>query len=321
MPPGNSKRKYNKNKGKSQGKGRRRYGTTKRTTGVQNEFKLARPMPSTVKALSTMAECKKYRWHTGMASTSLVNQGIREFYVNNDTNACTFLPLHSFISMKKSFNAGEYPWGVEGRDIFSKFLQMKLEITYPQARYGPKKGVRPLEVIYGFCEPLNLTDQTTPREDNVSNTEIGLHIAGQVGPDFDETNDSMLFQDRRRRAYNIVGRFKVKPDRRHLITGPIANADSGTALSTNADPPPIRRNVTFKMNKKIRLWPSTQVASGPASDPILYPRSAYLPFVALVNPDYENYEDNVPAQPDKPETAEDHQIKVRYHDCHWFNDF
>jgi len=294
---------------------RRKYNNKK---GVQNKFKLAKPSNAMVKSIAPMAECKKYRWHKG-TQNNVQNQGIREFYMNNDTNAATFIPLHSLISMKKSFVAGEYPWGVEGRDIFSKFIQLKLEITYPQARYGPVKGCRPVEIIYGYCEPLNLTDQTTPKEDNVTADEIGLHIAGQVGPDFDELNDTLEFQDRRRRAYNIVGRFKVKPDRRHIITGPIANADSGTALSTNGDVPPIRRNVTFKMNKKIRLWPSTQVTTGPSSDPILYPRSAYLPFVMIHNPDYGAYEDNVPASGEKP--AEDHQIKVRYHDCHWFNDF
>lgn len=296
---------------------RRRRTRPTKTSGVQNQFKLRRPRRSTVKAIAPIAETKKYRWYVG-PQNNLVAQGIREFYVNNNTSACTFLNVHSFIAMKKSFVAGEFPWGVEGRDIFSKFVQMKLEIQYPQARYGPTSGVRPLEVIYGFVEPLNLTDQTTPKEDNVTIAEIGNHIAGQVGPDFDEENDPLRFHDRRRRAYNIVGRFKVRPNRRSIITGPIANADSGTALSTNGDIPPMVRSCTFKMNKKVRMHPSTQVASGPSSDPILYPRSAYLPFVAIVNPDYESYADNVDIG---KETEEIHQIRVRFNDCHWFHDF
>lgn len=297
--------------------------------GIQNKFKLHRPLSKQVKQIAPIAETKKYRWATGLESAGTLDvQGIREFFVNNDTNTATFLPLHSFLFMKRNLHAPSLPGSVMGKDIFSKYLSMKIEVLYPQARYGPIKGARPIEIIWGFTTPINLSNKTVPDNSKPTNDDIITHITEQVDEDFDQSTDLMEFKDARRRSYNIIGRIKCKPDRRHLITGPIANAESGTALSTNADTPAKIYTINFPMMKKIRLEQSDNLGDGgvgPATDPFVYPNQAYLPFVLLYNKDKDAYEDNQPAQVNASgveiAAAEEHQIRIRYQDCHWFNDF
>jgi hypothetical protein len=306
-------------------KGKRTYNKK----GIQNQFKLRRPLKNQVKQIAPIAETKKYRWATGMeANDTLDVQGIREFYVNNDTNTATFLPLHSFLFMKRNLVAPSLPGSVMGKDIFSKYLSMKIEVLYPQARYGPTRGARPLEIVYGFVSPINLSNKTTPDDSKPTNNDIITHITEQVDEDFDDSNDPMQFKDARRRSYNIIGRIQCKPDRRHIITGPIANAESGTALSTNGDTPSKIYTINFPMMKKVRMEQSDNLGDGgvgPVTDPFIYPNQAYLPFVLLYNKDKDAYEDNVPAtfkaDGSPLAAAEDHQIKIRYQDCHWFNDF
>ena len=108
-------------------------------TGVQNKFKLRRPVTKQVKQIAPMAETKKYRWHKGDERLgTLADQGIREYYLNL-TNSATHIPLHAFLFMKRNLVAPSLPGSVMGKDIFSKYLSLKVEVLYPQARYGPIK--------------------------------------------------------------------------------------------------------------------------------------------------------------------------------------
>ena len=310
-------------------KGRKTGKRNFKKTGVQNKFKLRRPLSKQVKQIAPIAETKKYTWYKGDERLgTLEPQGIREFFVNNSVNTATFLPVHSFLFMKRNLVAPSLPGSVMGKDIFSKYLSMKIEVLYPQARFGPIKGARPIEIVYGFTCPINLSNKTTPNDAEPTYSDIETHITEQVDEDFDESTDLMEFKDAKRRSYNILGRIKCKPDRRHLITGPIANAESGTALSTNADTPSRVYTINFPMMKKVRMEQSNNLGDGgegPTTDPFLYPNQAYLPFVLLYNKDKDAYEDNVAAtykgDGSLLAAAEDHQIRIRYKSCHWFNDF
>lgn len=300
----------------------RRYGRKRRNfkkTGIQNKFKLRKPLTRQVKQIAPIAETKKYRWHKGDERLgTLADQGIREYYLNL-VNTATHIPLHAFLFMKRNLVAPSLPGSVMGKDIFSKYLSLKVEVLYPQARFGPTKSARPIEIIWGFCSPLNLSKKTSPDDTEPTYADIEEHITDQMDEDFDQATDVLEFKDKRRRSYNIIGRIKCNPDRRHIITGPIANAESGTALSTNGDVPAKVYNIKFPMMKKVRLEQSNNLGdggAGPVTDPFVYPNQAYLPFCLIYNPDCDAYENNVGG--DKPEI---HQIRIRYQDCHWFNDF
>lgn len=306
---------------------RRRYNAKKayRKRGVQQKFALTKPANRTVKALSNIAECKK--WKAVTLYPEVQPLGIQQFYVSTTASA-TFIPVNSFLYLRSQADfpqgsiTGELR-GLEGRDIFSKYLQMKLEIKYPETMFGPEGGTRPLEVIYGFTSPLNLTDRTAPVDSKVTQAEIEEHIVDIVARDFDTKDDTMEFKTRRRRAYNIVGRFKVKPNNNGLIPSPLrSNEVPGSVGSVlgERDTPPIRRNVHWKMNKKVRYKRSTNGATDPdpVLEPFVYPNGAYLPFILIYNPDHANYKVNTTNEQGELEVR---QISIRHNDQHWFNDF
>jgi hypothetical protein len=293
--------------------------------GVQQKFALTKPANKTVKALSNIAECKKWK------AVSLYPQptpiGIQQFYVST-TGSATFIPVSSFLYLRSQADfpqgsiTGELR-GLEGRDIFSKYLQMKLEIKYPETMFGPEGGTRPLEIVYGFTSPLNLTDRTEPVDSKVTQEEIRDHIVDIVARDFDSKDDTMEFKTRRRRAYNIIGRFKVKPNNNGLIPSPLRSNEVPGSVGTvlgERDTPPLRRNVSWPMNKKVRYRRSTNgvTSPDPILEPFVYPNGAYLPFILLYNPDYANYKNNTT---DSEGNAEIRQITIRHNDQHWFNDF
>ena len=298
---------------------------TYKKRGVQMKFALEKPASRTVKALSNIAECKKFRAVNLYPSPTPI--GIQQFYMST-TSSATFIPVSSFLYLRarQDFPVGSATGelaALEGRDLFSKYLQMKLEIKYPETMFGPEGGTRPLEVIYGFASPLNLTDRTDPIEGNVTQQEIEEHIVDLIAKDFDSKDDTMNFKTRRRRAYNIIGRFKVKPNNNGLIPSPLrSNEVPGSVGSVlgERDTPPLRRNINWPMNKKVRYMRSTNgVSPGePVIEPFVYPKSAYLPFILLYNPDYANYKNNTTNSEGK---AEIRQITIRHNDQHWFNDF
>jgi len=299
-------------KGKASQAYSRMGGKKKQFRGVQNQFRLAKPKQSQVRSIASMAECKRF---TGFSIKDNVPIGITtEFLAVNA--AATFIPITPFYYMKSRLDV-DLLNTVEGRDIFSKYLQTKLEIKYPESVFGPQGGTRPLEVIYGFCSPLNLTDRTTPTEGDITEQEVMDHVIDQIARDFDSINDTMDFDTKRRRSYNIVGRFKVKPNNNGLIPSPFRSDAAGGQIGSlvgNRDVPPLRRNVNWKMMKKVRLNRSSIVPG----EKFLYPNEAYLPFLLLYNPDHANYSENTQT----PEGVDEiKQIKVRYNSAHWFNDF
>ena len=303
------------------GKASRAYSKMKGRKPAQNKFKLARPSRKQVRNVSDMAECVKFTGWINTPDPKILP--IQQTFLSTTASA-TFIPIHAFWYMRAKRDIPILNNAVEGRDVFSKYLQSKLEIKYPESLFGPKGGTRPLEVVYGWVTPLNLTDRTQPAENTVTAAEILEHVLDQIAQDFDSTNDTMEFKDKRRRSYNIVGRFKVKPNQNALLPSAITSTASpgnvADAMSFEGDIPPLRRNVNWKMMKKVRYTRSTQGIdpSEGDTDPILYPNQAYIPFLMLYNPDHYNYSPNTT---DDSGNIQIKQIKVRYNSCHWFNDF
>lgn len=286
--------------------------------GAQKRFMLQKPTRRQVSNISNMAECVKFvGWENYPDQKTLP---IQEFYVST-TASSHFIPIHPFWYMRAKRDIPELNSAVEGRDIFSKYLQTKLEIKYPESMFGPQGGTRPIEVIYGWVNPLNLTDRTTPSENQVTFQEILDYVKDMIAEDFDSKNDTMEFKDRRKRNYNIVGRFKVKPNQNSFLPGPVTSSSSSGGVADTmgfeGSAPPLRRNINWKMMKKVRYERSVNGGS-PPNDPFIYPNQAYLPFICLYNPDHANYSPN---SPDGEGNLQVKQIKIRYSSCHWFNDF
>lgn len=277
----------------------------KRTTSIQKKFQLSKPRAATVKSLSAIVETKKFKGWDGTTSIGIVTSYL------SVTSPYKLLVPYSFMNMQSTRDLAGLFSSVEGRSIFSKYLQMKLEFTYPFGTAAPPVPSEPVEVIYGFCEPSNLTDFTTIPEDTVSRQDLIDLVVQQTQAEFDSADDKMGFKERKRRAYNIVGRFKIKPSKDSQIPSSIGLGLASYSVA------PIQRSVNWKTMKKLRMNRSTDARSTDPSVPFLYPNQAYVPFVIMYNKSYENYTANIdPTDPEKPIT----QIKLRHNDCHWFND-
>lgn len=283
-----------------------RRSTKRKTRTTQKKFLLLSAKASTVKSLSAIAETKKFTGWDGVK-----NVGIVESYLSITSPYKLLIP-YSFMNMVSTRDVPALFSSIEGRAIFSKYLQMKLEFTYPHGANSPGEPSEPVEVIYGFCEPSNLTDYTNIPENTVSRQDLVDLVTQQTQAEFDEADDTMVFKERKRRSYNIVGRFKIRPNKNAQVPSSIA------AGSWSFSAAPIQKAVNWKTMKKLRMVRTTDSRSTSTSWPFLYPNQAYVPFVIIYNKSATNYSANV-IDPD-PTKNEYKQIRLRHNDCHWFND-
>lgn len=274
--------------------------TYKKKKSVQNKFKLPKARPSVVRSIAPIVETKKF---TGRAAGAIFP--IQTFYMSTTGPTSIIVPP----SWAWMVSRGDEPTiynAIDGREIFSKYLQAKLMISYPNGAGAPQDPPRPLEVVYGFCHPLLRTDQNGM--DTLTRNDYLQHVVDALGDDFDSADDNMEFKDKKRRLYNISGRFKVTPNlMKQVVQNPV-NAHFGAH--------PMRRNINWKTMKKTRYHRSADsVGANPTNDPFLYPNEAYIPFFLLYNRDYANYSANVGG-----EAPVIKQIQIKWNSCHWFND-
>lgn len=291
-------------------KNRRKATKGKKGSTVQKKFQLPAAKNSVVRSLAPIAETKKF---TGWNGTAPI--GITSDYMPINSPYKLWYP-YSFMNMQ---NVTDMPAGnnsfsaIEGRSLYSKYLSMNIEITYPHGTNSPTEPVEPVEIIWGFCEPLNLTPFSTPTESTVSRVDIANHINRQLQEDFDSSDDPMFFKEKRRRHYNIVGRRKIKPDKNSMIPQSIPSGSWSNSAAS------IQTKISWTTNKKLRCVRSADNATGGLGVPFVYPNSAYIPFVLVYNKSYASYSANV-IDPDPTKPPEIKQIGYRHHDCHWFND-
>lgn len=297
---------------------RARFGRSRRA--AQSKFRLRRPRSRTVAALSSIVETKKF---FGLGATLSGDWSIRGVVSQAlpYNKISTFLPLDCFLSMRYATDVATHNQSsptaqelanncLEGTSLFAKYLTMKVQIDYPDGNKAPvSKQPRPCELIWGWVNPMNLTQHTTPVDDQVTYAQIRQHIINAVQDDFDNMADPLQFHDKQRRLYNIIGRKKIKPQ---------FNRNVPSQASFTA--PKMITTIKFPMNKKVSYQKSQE---DPMTDPFAvgntfgYPNQAYLPFVMVFNPDAAYYE---PPSGTPPEEYNDYFIQASYNDCLWYYD-
>lgn len=274
---------------------------SRRGRAAQKKFQLRRPKSSVVKSLQPIIETKKFLGWGGGATPGPVTS-----YLPVIGPSKLIVP-DAFCFMTGDTNAPNGSF-VDGNDVFSRFLRMKIKVTYPNNANAPdSKQVQPVELIHGWCKPTNWTHLTTPPLDTASREDITTHVLNQVAYEFNEADDNMKFPDKMRRNYNIISRRKLIPNNNGDV---FQNTwDVGT-VTQQGGPTPIMRHCDWSMKKKVELIESSD--SRGAHDPFMYPNQAYIPFVLLYNPSYTAYALN--------EGSAITQIQIQHNACHWFND-
>lgn len=284
-----------------------------RRSSAQKKFILPRPRRSVVNQLTNILETKKFQGldYNPVSSLWARNQ-IEEGTLPLNSAGISFMP-DSFYRMQfvNDLTASDFAEDdkellnscIEGTSIFSKYLQVKVQIDYPDGVEAPIQCPRPVEIIWGWVNPLNFTEFTNPTIDNVNPSEIREHTLDAIANEFNSATDPMEFHDKVKRRYNIIGRRHVKPDARRAVpTRTLAGTHSTSASAK------IHTNINFPMMKKVKYQRSE--AKGDAATPhFAYPNEAYLPFVYIYNPDFAMYD-----------VSGVTGVKFKFNDCHWFND-
>lgn len=272
---------------------------------AQKKFALPKPAKSVVNQLTNILETKKF---LGLDYNTSSNQweqaNIEVGTLPIDSAGISFMPDSFYRMQFQSDITGELATNcIEGTSLFSKYLQVKLQIDYPDGLEAPIQCPRPVEVIWGWVNPLNFTDFTTPKIDEVTPAQIRDHTLDAIASEFNSATDPMEFHDKHKRRYNIIGRRKLKPDTRMSVPTRALTGSNSTGSSAK-----IHMNINFPMMKKVNYTRST--AKDDLTLPhFAYPNEAYLPFVFVYNPDFGMYD-----------VSGVSPVSYKINDCHWFND-
>ena len=298
---------------------RTRQQLRRKKRSAQKKFQLPKPQKSVVKQLSNILETKKFLGLNYDYMNQLWSQDQIEEGSLPTTNAgLSFMP-NSFYRMQFQPDITDQTTDtnrdlanncIEGSSVFSKYLQVKLQIDYPDGLKAPSVCPRPVEIIWGWVNPLNFTDFTNPKIDEVTPAQIRDHTLDAIAAEFNSMTDPMEFHDKHKRRYNIIGRRKLLPNIMRQVPTKVSHL-SAVGGSSSAK---IHLNINFPMNKKVNYTKSTAVGDNNTPQ-FAYPNEAYLPFVFVYNPDYDMY--NSSSFPDDPQLE---PPKYKFNDCHWFND-
>lgn len=277
----------------------------KRRRPAQKKAMLRRPNARVTNSLQPILETKKFCGYKngaipGPALEYLSVTGTGEIKVND-----------AFVNMQgESANTVIPSSSISGNDLFSRFISTKIKVQYPTNDNAPHgKQVRPVELIWGWARPLCFTGLTDPTKQAVSREQILLNIKYQIAEDFNAEADDMLFNTKRRRHYNLVGRKKLWPNNNKAV---FQNTWDVGEVAQQGGPPPIQTTISWPMKKKVEYTASTNTGTGGSAEPFLYPNQAYIPFFLFYNADYSAYSEN--------SGSDISQVAVTTNSCHWFND-
>lgn len=221
----------------------------------------------------------------------------------------------TFLMWKRGMEENE----VIGNSCYAKYLKMKVGVRFPQGAFtlnGQNKQIpmtpQNYSLIWGWVpNELGYTGQTTPKADEANINDIFAHINQRVTDYVNQQKDRLRFIPKQASTIRITGHRKIRPDMRHLSTAPPQTL-SGTIAEDHVigTIPDKYTTVSWRMNKKLHLQPSSKLHSGQTG---LYPNfGTWLPFCVLVNWDY----DNLPVGT----TRELYCPAVQYNDCVWYSD-
>jgi len=240
----------------------------------------------------------------------------RSVFRTYNTESAHFNP-ETFYMWKRGMEENE----VIGNSCYAKYLKMKLGIRFPQPAFtvsGVKKQIpmtpQNYELIWGWVpNEFGYTGQTTPTADNANINDLMAHVNQRVNDYVNEQKDKIRFIPKAASTIRIVGRRKIRPDLRFMSTAPPVTTDASVGNDYAVGTIPDRyTSVSWKMNKKLHLQPSSKLHSG---DPGLYAGNfgTWLPFCTLVNWDFENL-------PTDPAQREPYCPSVQLCDCIWYSD-
>ncbi len=228
----------------------------------------------------------------------------------------------SFLTQKQGLDEHQ----ILGRSLYSKYLNMKIQIRFPQNAFkiGDDNKIIPAfpqnyELIWGWIPtPTSYTGQTTPAAEDATINNIHDHINLRFVDYFNEKQDFLRFIPKRASAIRIVGSRKVRPDLRHYSTAPAAINDTADPPIYLGSIPDWTTAISWKTAKKIH-YEKTNNLDG-LDTPGLYPNFHWLPFCTLINWDYDKVLAVAGSGAGKENERKRYQPAVAWNDIHYYTD-
>lgn len=235
---------------------------------------------------------------------------IKEFAINR--TSARFIPPTSF----QILNRGIQDNNVLGSSIFSKYYSMKLKFVFPRDEYSIQKNYR-IQVIHGWMTaPYGLPEVSNnyiPQRGSVTTADLVTIQQDRLSPAWTHgsfSNDDLEFRNKEKKIYRVEGKQWIRPNRNNQIG--FAQQFGRYAAETDhliGGIPDVKVQLQWKPMRKINLTDSTN--GGGSNTPFLYPNEAWIPFVCVYTPDFENL-------PVDSTTA--NLVQCHYNDCHWYSD-
>lgn len=188
-----------------------------------------------------------------------------------------------------------------GNSIYAKYMNMKLQIRYPQIAFqtGGTQKIVPLvpqdyELIWGWIpNPLQATGQTTPSAPNMTLFDINSHINQRVLDYVNQQKDRLRFIPKSASTVRIEGRRKIRPNLNRQSTAPLQTVDSSTSTDyVVGSVPDTHVQISWKLMRKLHLERADNLVKDDLKPTELHPGSfpnySWLPFCVFVNWDYDN---------------------------------
>lgn len=272
---------------------------------------------------------------------SLVNPLNWRTLVTDD--AFTILPLLSYYRNSHGFNE----WNTIGHNIFSKYLNLKMQLRFPQDEVmnftdsqGTPYNVRNKMIeqptkVYLICgwitQSMNYPVDATPSPSLPAQTQadadaIETYITQQLKPFFDDDEDKLQFRPKQTTNIKIEKYVQLKPKLDSAISTQAVPrhqfADSSVNIievEAHGSIPEVSKSHSWKCMKKIALTEGKETSF--ANDKQnLYPNNSWLPFAVIYNPNFEQQLQNTIVDAQSGRFTQVQFMEYRWNDAHYFTD-
>jgi hypothetical protein len=262
-------------------------------------------------------------------------------------DAFTNIPLRSWTRISHGFGENQ----VIGNNLFSKFLNFKLQVRFPDGSdiqvpsvktpgtfvYVPNKMIQKPTKLYLVCGwitesmnyPLNSdVSPSLPAQSDADVDALSNYITQQLKPFFDDDEDKLQFRPKQTTNIKIDKYVKIAPNLDNAI-GTQAQPDKvwttqGQAgypdysIVHSGSIPDVMRTWSTKTNRKIPLTEGKESTIYPIDKQNLYPNNSWVPFAVIYNPDYQSQLSNITIE--DGEVSQTQMMQFRYNDAHYFTD-
>ena len=272
------------------------------------------------------------------------------------TDAYTLLPLKSFYRNSHGFDE----WNVIGNSIFSKFLNVKVQVRFPHNEkvYLPvptAEGKPPGTMydvdnvmiqnpakVYMICGWITqnwncpIEGETAagvpivgsrPSRTEATPTQLQEYISRQLKPYFDTSSDKLMFREKETSNIKIEKYVQFKPNLNNAVA---TQAVPTVEHISEAVSPPARYELPAhgSIPDVMRTWSAKTNKKIHLTDggqdtygENLYPNHSWLPFCVIYNPSYDTQEAAWEVDTENPGRFTKVQaIQYRYNDAHYFTD-